>query len=151
MFIFTVGGEREKKTRMKGCFFVGHHQNVELAAALPSSSFESSFSSRRRKIFRIFFFKEEEEAFERRRSKSPRGSHEGERLRGKTDCEHDDDVSSAEEEVTTKRRNQVIVSPSIAKANLWDLKQCVEKVIEGARSGCTSPCKTAPRTRRKYP
>ena len=43
-------------------------------------------------------------------------------------------ASSSEEEassVTTTKRNQVIVSPSIAKANLWDLKQCVERVIEG--------------------
>ena len=30
----------------------------------------------------------------------------------------------------TTKRNQVIVSPSIAKANLWDLKQSVEKVLE---------------------
>ena len=41
-------------------------------------------------------------------------------------------ASSSEEEasVTTTKRNQVIVSPSIAKANLWDLKQSVEKVLE---------------------
>ena len=37
-------------------------------------------------------------------------------------------ASSSEEEAT--KRNQVIVSPSIAKANLWDLKQSVEKVLE---------------------
>ncbi|CAL6354230.1 unnamed protein product [Bathycoccus prasinos] len=39
--------------------------------------------------------------------------------------------SSSEEEASlTTKRNQVIVSPSIAKANLWDLKQSVEKVLE---------------------
>jgi ribulose-phosphate 3-epimerase len=38
--------------------------------------------------------------------------------------------SSEEEASVTTKRNQVIVSPSIAKANLWDLKQSVEKVLE---------------------
>ena len=53
-----------------------------------------------------------------------------ERLRGETECEHDDACILRPKKRPTKRRNQVIVSPSIAKANLWDLKQSVEKVLE---------------------
>ena len=53
--------------------------------------FESSFSFfRRRKIFQSIFFFKEEEAFERRRSKFPMWEPRRERLRGETECEHDD-------------------------------------------------------------
>ena len=119
-----------KKTRMKGCVFVGHHQNVELAAALPSSSLRAAFpSSGGGKSSKVF-----SSLRRRRRSKdvvqsSQCGSHEGRDYVAKQNVSTTTHASSAEEEAT-KRRNQVIVSPSIAKANLWDLKQSVEKVLE---------------------
>ena len=68
----------------------------------------------------------------RRRSKEvvrpQRGSHEGRDYVAKQIVSTTTNASSSEEEAT--KRNQVIVSPSIAKANLWDLKQSVEKVLE---------------------
>ena len=130
VFIFTVGENERKKTRMKGCVFVGHHQNVGVAAALPSSSlrraaFPSSGGGKSSKVFSSLR--------RRRRSKdvvqsSQRGSHEGRDYVAKQIVSTTTHASSAEEEAT--KRNQVIVSPSIAKANLWDLKQSVEKVLE---------------------
>lgn len=112
---------------MKGCFFVGH-QHVgaaalssysSLRAVFPSSGKSSVFSSLRRRR-------------RRRRSKEvvhPQcGSHEGRDYVAKQIVSTTTNASSSEEEAT--KRNQVIVSPSIAKANLWDLKQSVEKVLE---------------------
>ena len=132
MFIFTVKENERKKTRMKGCVFVGHHQNVGVAAALSSRSslrraaFPSSGGGKSSKVFSSLR--------RRRRSKdvvqsSQCGSHEGRDYVAKQNVSTTTHASSAEEEAT-KRRNQVIVSPSIAKANLWDLKQSVEKVLE---------------------
>ena len=129
MFIFTVGENERKKTRMKGCVFVGHHQNVGVAAALPSSSLRrAAFPSSGGKSSKVF-----SSLRRRRRSKdvvqsSQCGSHEGRDYVAKQIVSTTTHASSAEEEAT--KRNQVIVSPSIAKANLWDLKQSVEKVLE---------------------
>ena len=126
---FTVGENERKKTRMKGCVFVGHHQNVGVAAALPSSSLRrAAFPSSGGKSSKVF-----SSLRRRRRSKdvvqsSQCGSHEGRDYVAKQNVSTTTHASSAEEEAT-KRRNQVIVSPSIAKANLWDLKQSVEKVL----------------------
>ncbi|CAL6348556.1 ribulose-phosphate 3-epimerase [Bathycoccus prasinos] len=116
---------------MKGCVFVGHHQNVGVAAALSSHSslraaFPSSGGGKSSKVFSSLR--------RRRRSKdvvqsSQCGSHEGRDYVAKQIVSTTTHASSSEEEAT-KRRNQVIVSPSIAKANLWDLKQSVEKVLE---------------------
>ena len=116
---------------MKGCVFVGHHQNVGVAAALPSHSslrraaFPSSGGGKSSKVFSSLR--------RRRRSKdvvqsSQCGSHEGRDYVAKQIVSTTTRASSTEEEAT--KRNQVIVSPSIAKANLWDLKQSVEKVLE---------------------
>ena len=128
---FTVGERTSaKKTRMKGCVFVGHHQNVGVAAALSSHSslraaFPSSGGGKSSKVFSSLR--------RRRRSKdvvqsSQCGSHEGRDYVAKQIVSTTTNASSSEEEAT--KRNQVIVSPSIAKANLWDLKQSVEKVLE---------------------
>ena len=116
---------------MKGCVFVGHHQNVGVAAALPSHSslrraaFPSSGGGKSSKVFSSLR--------RRRRSKdvvqsSQCGSHEGRDYVAKQIVSTTTRASSTEEEAT--KRNQVIVSPSIAKANLWDLKQSVKKVLE---------------------
>ena len=126
---FTVGENERKKTRMKGCVFVGHHQNVGVAAALPSSSLRrAAFPSSGGKSSKVF-----SSLRRRRRSKdvvqsSQCGSHEGRDYVAKQNVSTTTYASSSEEEAT--KRNQVIVSPSIAKANLWDLKQSVEKVLE---------------------
>ncbi len=118
---------KSAKTRMKGCFFVGH-QHVG-AAALSSSSLRAVFHSGKSSVF---------SSLRRRRSSKevvhPQcGSREGRDYVAKQIVSTTTNASSSEEEeasVTTTKRNQVIVSPSIAKANLWDLKQSVEKVLE---------------------
>jgi len=97
-------------TRMGGCFFVGHQRGGAAASSLSLSSLGFVFPSTKSSVF---------SSLRRRRRRSSkevvpqRGSH----------------MSSSEASLITKR-NQVIVSPSIAKANLWDLKQSVEKVVE---------------------
>lgn len=116
---------------MGSCFFVGHHQRVGAAAASSSSSLRAVFPPGKSSVF---------SSLRRRRRSSKEvvrpqcGSHEGGDYVAKQIVSTTTNASSSEEEassVTTTKRNQVIVSPSIAKANLWDLKQCVERVIEG--------------------
>lgn len=110
---------------MGSCFFVGH-QRVRAAAASSSSSLRAVFpSSGKSSVFSSL----------RRSSKEvvrpQRGSHHGGDYVAKQIVSTTTNSSSSEEEASvTTKRNQVIVSPSIAKANLWDLKQSVEKVLE---------------------
>ena len=125
---FFLQLERKKEREDEGmgsCFFVGH-QRVRAAAASSSSSLRAVFpSSGKSSVFSSL----------RRSSKEvvrpQRGSHHGGDYVAKQIVSTTTNSSSSEEEASvTTKRNQVIVSPSIAKANLWDLKQSVEKVLE---------------------
>ena len=111
---------------MGSCFFVGHQHGG--APASSSSSLRAVFPSGKSSVF---------SSLRRRRRSSKEvvhpqcGSHEGRDYVAKQIVSTTTNSSSSEEEASvTTKRNQVIVSPSIAKANLWDLKQSVEKVLE---------------------
>lgn len=109
---------------MGGCFFVGHQRGGAAASSLSLSSLGFVFPSTKSSVFSSLRRRR------RRRSKEvvpQRGSHEEGDYVAKQIVSTSS--SSSEASLITKR-NQVIVSPSIAKANLWDLKQSVEKVVE---------------------
>jgi len=109
---------------MGGCFFVGHQRGGAASSSLSLSSLGFVFPSTKSSVFSSLRRRR------RRRSKEvvpQRGSHEEGDYVAKQIVSTSS--SSSEASLITKR-NQVIVSPSIAKANLWDLKQSVEKVVE---------------------